>query len=87
MVPSGSTVMVVPSGMTRPASDVVATWDSISPWTKAVVATCVESSPAAAVGAVGVPVNAGDAVGALSEMRSLTLESYSANLSRSTMFS
>lgn len=34
--------------------------------TKAVVASCVELVPAMAVGAVGVPVSAGDAKGALS---------------------
>ena len=33
--------------------------------TKAVVAICVEKSPAAGVGAVGVPVNAGEAIVAL----------------------
>ena len=38
----------------------------ISPCTNAVVAICVVLVVAAAVGAVGVPVNAGDAIGAKS---------------------
>lgn len=41
--------------------------------TNAVVAICVDDAPVAAVGAVGVPVNAGDAISALSAMEAFNV--------------
>lgn len=50
----------------------IATTAFVAAATKAVVATCVESLPGAAVGAVGVPVSAGDANGANRASAALT---------------